>query len=682
MNHQIGLPKKALSIDLATEPDFTLGAITVQPSLRRVASPENQEIVEPRIMQVLVTLARAKGSVVSRDTLTDNCWGGRIVGDDSINRCMYKIRQFAKMSGRQSFAVETIPRVGYRLTVNLENSELPVTPVRSEPGPTQSGLCQVGKDGGGKASNVETVARAGDGMHCETARGVASSNIPQALPRSAKRMRRLSSAAAAALVLGLAAFLYWSLRREPEWIVTESHLPLISTPAIERYPALSPDGAMIAYSAGPSINDRQIYLRLLNGGDSIQLTHEVGDASAPAWSPDSKIIAYVIFREGRPCRIMEVPVPTGQSRQVGQCRASDRSSLSFAPSGRALFFFDSAARGAATRIFRLNLDNGRISTVTHSNMAETSDGEPSVAPSGTEVLYSRYGSELGTEIRLLSLSDGGDRLLTAFDDGASATWSTDGSTIFVSHSGGNDNSLWAYPARGGRPWRILSSGEFLGRLSSGPNGLLAMEIQFPGGQLVAVTPHSDAPPRQIDSGGLKTWCVDYAADGTFLATGWHSERFGIWISGTNGSLRELLSLPDGPACTIRWSPDGTRFAFLQWAPHGFDAPVLTRAGAPIARLHFSGNDSGLLDWTADGKSILTSRKDKGGWRIWRTDLATPDKSVPITPMAGGARACMETCCLRKKPVRQAFGASTERRTALRMDRRPKPPTFITSPAIA
>ena len=86
------------------------------------------------------------------------------------------------------------------------------------------------------------------------------------------------------------------------------------------------------------------------------------------------------------------------------------------------------------------------------------------------MLYSRTGSEARTEIRLLALSDGGDRLLTRFDnDGASATWSADGDTIFVSHSVGNDNSLWAYPAGGGKPWRILSTGEYIGRLSAGPN---------------------------------------------------------------------------------------------------------------------------------------------------------------------------------------------------------------------
>jgi WD40 repeat protein len=185
--------------------------------------------------------------------------------------------------------------------------------------------------------------------------------------------------------------------------------------------------------------------------------------------------------------------------------------------------------------------------------------------------------------------------------------------------------------RGGEPWRILSGGQYMGRISVGPNGLLAMEIGYPSGQLVALTPHSDLPPKPMDNSGLTTWCVDYASDGTFLATGWRSGTFGIWISGANGAIRELFPLPDDMACAIRWSPDGTRFAYIHWRKAGFDVPVMTRGGEPIAHLYFSAKESGLLDWTADGKSILTSRQETLGWRIWRTDLATPDKSVPITP---------------------------------------------------
>ena len=36
-----------------------------------------------------------------------------------------------------------------------------------------------------------------------------------------------------------------------------------------------------------------------------------------------------------------------------------------------------------------------------------------------------------------------------------------------------------------------------------------------------------------------------------------------------------------------------------------------------------------MEWSADGKSLLTTRRDSKGWRLWRTDLAHPDKSIPV-----------------------------------------------------
>lgn len=582
MNEFLRAPRAGRPVRLSDEGDFRLGELDVRPSLREVEQGGLREQLEPRVMQVLVALATANGAVVSRDELIARCWDGRIVGEAAINRCISMLREIAETSG--AFTIETIPRVGYRLRLFQRDTAkaLPVAAL--------------------------TVA-----------------------PPSPMSWRWMALAVAGIVIAASAiAALYFYLSREPEWMVAESHLPFISTPAIERYPSLAPDGTMLAYSAGPTINNRHIFLRLLNGGDSIQLTHDEFDASSPAWSSDSRMIAYVISQANHPCKIMEIRVPVGQPRQIGECRVSTRSSLAFDPPGRALFFADAPARGMADRIFKLDLDDGRVLAVTHPGAA-AADGSPSISPDGGALLYNRDFGGPGNQVHLLSFSDGVDRLVAAVEHGvANATWSTDGRTIFLSRSGDNENSLWAYPARGGEPWRILSTGEYVGRLSAGPNGLLAMEMQYPGGQLVAVKPHADQPPRPIDSGGLKTWCVDYASDGTFLATGWHSDTFGIWISAANGSLHELLRLPDGTACAIRWSPDGTRFAFVQWLGHGFDVPVMTRSGEPIARLHFSEKESGLLDWTADGKSILTSRQEKLGWRVWRTDLATPDKSVPIT----------------------------------------------------
>ena len=56
-------------IDLAHAADFTLGPLTVRPSTREVDRDGAIEVLEPRVMQVLVALARAGGAIVSRDDL-------------------------------------------------------------------------------------------------------------------------------------------------------------------------------------------------------------------------------------------------------------------------------------------------------------------------------------------------------------------------------------------------------------------------------------------------------------------------------------------------------------------------------------------------------------------------------------------------------------------------------------
>ena len=109
--------------DLALRPDFQLGTMLVSPPRRLVEGPGGQVHVEPLIMQVFLMLVDARGQVVTRTDLFDQCWGGVYVGDDSLNRAIAKVRRIGEQVAPGLFDIETIPRTGYRLRGDILTSE-------------------------------------------------------------------------------------------------------------------------------------------------------------------------------------------------------------------------------------------------------------------------------------------------------------------------------------------------------------------------------------------------------------------------------------------------------------------------------------------------------------------------------------------------------------------------------
>lgn len=118
-------PQILVPIHLAHAPSFMLGGVKIHPPTRQLVNGGGRgETLEPRIMQVLVALAQAKGEILSRDDLIALCWDGRMVGDNAIHRAVSKVREVGLAS--KSFEIETITKVGYRLIVE---GEVPPQPV-------------------------------------------------------------------------------------------------------------------------------------------------------------------------------------------------------------------------------------------------------------------------------------------------------------------------------------------------------------------------------------------------------------------------------------------------------------------------------------------------------------------------------------------------------------------------
>ena len=109
-------PWRSIMTTVVDRQPFTIGEATVDPVSREASWPSGKERLQPQTLKVLVALVSRRGEVVTRDELVELCWDGRAVSDDVINRAILLLRHLAERAG--GFAIETVPRTGYRLMEN------------------------------------------------------------------------------------------------------------------------------------------------------------------------------------------------------------------------------------------------------------------------------------------------------------------------------------------------------------------------------------------------------------------------------------------------------------------------------------------------------------------------------------------------------------------------------------
>ncbi len=139
-------------------------------------------------------------------------------------------------------------------------------------------------------------------------------------------------AAIPVLAAAIAAFLYYhQSSRAPAPSSEWQQLTFFTDSAV--YPALSPDGRMLAFIRGNNsfIGSGQIYVKFLPDGQPVQLTHDSLGKLSPAFSPDGTNIAYGAFQ---PWSVWEVPVLGGDPHIL----LPNASSLTWIEGGRRLLF--------------------------------------------------------------------------------------------------------------------------------------------------------------------------------------------------------------------------------------------------------------------------------------------------------------------------------------------------------
>ncbi|WP_426113444.1 winged helix-turn-helix domain-containing protein [Massilia sp. PWRC2] len=101
---------------------FRFGDWLVDPASNSIYKDDQQRQMEPRAMDVLVTLAAHGGEVVAPEKLLIACWGSNIGGDNPVHKTIAQLRKVLGDSSSAPRYIETIRKRGYRTVAELVRS--------------------------------------------------------------------------------------------------------------------------------------------------------------------------------------------------------------------------------------------------------------------------------------------------------------------------------------------------------------------------------------------------------------------------------------------------------------------------------------------------------------------------------------------------------------------------------
>lgn len=443
--------------------------------------------------QLLVLLLENAGVVVTREEICRELWAADTFVDfeHGLAAAVNKIREALSDSADNPRYIETLPKRGYRFIGRIRPEAALTIPV-AEPQRLQG---------------TSGVRAALEPIRPEEA-------TPAAAP-AARLGRRGVAIGAVALILLAAGAVPW-LRAKRSAFPAASQQSLIqltdfADSAVS--PALSPDGRILAFIRGPDtfMTDGQIYVKLLPGGQPVQLTHDSLVKMSPQFSPDGSTVAYTVFAFSK-FDTWTVPVLGGEPRLM----LPNTEGLTWIDSGNLLFSEFVSGIHMAVATSTSTRDRVRYAYVPprERGMAHRS----ALSPDRKWMLVVEMDNGGWLPCRLVRF-DGSSPSKPVGPQQAACTyvaWSPDQAWMYFSSNAGGRFHIWRQ--------------------------------RFPDGE-----------PQQVTSGVTEEEGIAVAPDGASLITSSGLTESTLWVRDTKGE-RQISS--DGYAQFPKFSRDGKKLYFL------------------------------------------------------------------------------------------------------------------------
>lgn len=445
---------------------------------------------------------------------------------------------------------------------------------------------------------------------------------------------KIPAAVAAALLL-LAASIYGVIRfARPQPKAPQQLTRLTTGPGLEDEPSWSPDGKFIAYTSDERGN---LDLRILplSGGQPLHLADSDADDAQPAWSPDGSRIAFVSARDQTGVLSIVLGQDIGQflNAQGGDLfvvpafggtparLAANAYYPAWSPDSKEIAFQSDA--DGQWDLWAIPAGGGKARRITQD---PEFDYQPGYSPDNQWIVYG-HGRIPDFHLRVVPVAGGTPVDLTMEKNSyiLRPAFSPDSKFIVYSLYNGQTTNIWKIPfnadapAEHGPPERVTTGesdhidlsllGNRMAYTSAGTTADI-FELQRATGAI-----------RQVSFETSSEEFPHLSPDGKTLVV--HSDRGGrqaLWTMDLNGNILSQVTSGNEIANSPRFSPDGTRIAYQIGSDIRASRVVIQRIGeAAVQEIVKDGENP---SWSPDGKYLAMARIVNQKGEIWIYSLET------------------------------------------------------------
>ncbi|MDR0508003.1 MAG: peptidase S41 [Dysgonamonadaceae bacterium] len=382
-------------------------------------------------------------------------------------------------------------------------------------------------------------------------------------------------------------------------IVLSLNVLFANEPLWLRYPAISPDGALITFCY-----KGDIYTVPVSGGDAQQITMHVAHDYMPVWSPDSKNIAFASNRLGN-FDIFLVPVGGGTPSRLTAFSGAENP-YTFTPDGKYVVFgakIQAPASSAVfparvmTELYKVSVNGGRpeqIIATPAENVFFTKDGK-------RFVFQDRKGQEDGWRKHHKSSVT---RNIWMYDMTAKKF------TELISENGENTNPVLS-PDN--------STVYFLSE-RSGTYNVHSFQLNNPS-TITQITHFKTHPVRFLSIAENGTLCFGYDGEIYTLKNGAKPQKLAVRIV-EEEKQNEIESLNNKDITSVTVSSDGKQVASIMRG----EIFVSSTDYKYTKRITCSAAKDDMPSFSSDGKSLVYASEKSGVWNLYIAKITRSEES--------------------------------------------------------